>query len=322
MTSSSTKRGREDSNIAKTVTSSRSVIATGKGQRVGFWDRLLAFGVDCVVVYFVSAMFGSLPYFFVRNEHLEIVYPLVSCAYSTLFNGAWGQTPGKRIFFIRLERANGQRLGYGRAFLRFWAKTLSFLPLTFWVVFCNNRRRAIHDWIAGSVVVRAQSLTPLDISPSTSSKAAGFWARAAALTLDAVVVGTFGAAFLLVVSSQTKREGPDWTYVTGVSIAGIGYNWLFTRWWNGTPGKLAFELGVFCANGRPIGSVRALARHFAIWWPFFALLFAFTLPRSLRSPVVIALALAFVIDCVTAAFDKQKRALHDRICGTRVIQLE
>jgi uncharacterized RDD family membrane protein YckC len=67
--------------------------------------------------------------------------------------------------------------------------------------------------------------------------------------------------------------------------------------YGGTLGKMACKIHVITADGESVGFPRAAARYFA----------------KLLSGVVCG------IGYVIAIFDEQKRALHDRICDTRVV---
>ena len=61
---------------------------------------------------------------------------------------------------------------------------------------------------------------------------------------------------------------------------------------------MACQIKVVSDEGEPITYMRALGRHFA----------------EMLS------ALILMIGYIMAAFDDEKRALHDRICSTRVIR--
>ena len=66
----------------------------------------------------------------------------------------------------------------------------------------------------------------------------------------------------------------------------------------GTLGKHALGLRVVSADGQPFGWSRAVGRYFA------QAITGFT----------------FGVGYIIAAFDPQKRTLHDHICGTRVVR--
>ena len=70
-----------------------------------------------------------------------------------------GQTVGKWATGLRIERADGRRIGVGRAVVRhFVGYPLSFitLGLGFLVAAINARGRTLHDLIANTVVVREE----------------------------------------------------------------------------------------------------------------------------------------------------------------------
>ena len=76
--------------------------------------------------------------------------------YFTLFLGDGGQTLGKRLLGVKVVRADGVEIGYGRAFLRavgYWASS-SVLGLGFLWALWDRRKQAWHDKIAGTVVIR------------------------------------------------------------------------------------------------------------------------------------------------------------------------
>ena len=64
-----------------------------------------------------------------------------------------------------------------------------------------------------------------------------------------------------------------------------------------TVGKMAMKIRVVTAEGQKVSYLRALGRYFA----------------KLLSGMIL------MIGYLMAAFDDEKRALHDRICNTRVI---
>lgn len=81
----------------------------------------------------------------------------VPLAYFTALEAA-GATLGKRMAGLRLVEAEGRRPGLLRALLRNLVKPLSFglccggLLLAAW----SARKRALHDWIAGTRVLRRE----------------------------------------------------------------------------------------------------------------------------------------------------------------------
>jgi uncharacterized RDD family membrane protein YckC len=69
---------------------------------------------------------------------------------------SWQATVGKKWMGMKVTDLQGERLGFLRATGRHAAKYLSALPcfLGFMAALFNSRRRAMHDWLAGTRVVR------------------------------------------------------------------------------------------------------------------------------------------------------------------------
>ncbi len=80
----------------------------------------------------------------------------VSLAYNVGFNAALGATPGKLLVGLRILRDDGTRLTFPRALVRFAAESLSLAPFGagYLLAFFNPSRQALHDLVAGTLVVR------------------------------------------------------------------------------------------------------------------------------------------------------------------------
>lgn len=78
--------------------------------------------------------------------------------YFVVFVGGCGQTPGKMLTGLTVVRRDGSRVGYGRAVLRWLGYWVAALPLGlgFLGVLATKERRGVHDWIAGTRVVRGR----------------------------------------------------------------------------------------------------------------------------------------------------------------------
>jgi uncharacterized RDD family membrane protein YckC len=77
----------------------------------------------------------------------------------------------------------------------------------------------------------------------------------------------------------------------------VGYETFFVGKFGATPGKMACKLRVITAEGAPVSYARALGRYFS------------------KLVSYLTCSIGFII----AGFDDEKRALHDRMCNTRVI---
>ena len=70
-----------------------------------------------------------------------------------------GRTIGKWVAGLRIERRDGVRLSFGRALLRHlvgYPLTLLTLGVGFLVAAFSAEGRALHDFLAGTVVVRSR----------------------------------------------------------------------------------------------------------------------------------------------------------------------
>lgn len=143
----------------------------------------------------------------------------------------------------------------------------------------------------------------------------GFWRRFLAKFLDGLILGTVGVGINVLCAVIMFGTG---NYVTGIEnvgpasfivyqlvttgigiVLGIAYAVFFIRRYSATPGKMALGLKLVRPDGSPLSVGRIIGRHFAEWINAFTLLIGY----------------------IIAAFDDEKRALHDRICDTRVIKV-
>jgi len=132
----------------------------------------------------------------------------------------------------------------------------------------------------------------------------GFWIRVAASIIDSIVVSVVTVPLALL-SNVLVIASDDPVIVLGLSmvvnllqytIAAL-YEILLLGSRGATLGKMACGLRVVMADGSPISYGRATGRHFAKYLSLYTL----------------------CIGYVIAAFDDQKRTLHDHICNTRVV---
>jgi uncharacterized RDD family membrane protein YckC len=143
----------------------------------------------------------------------------------------------------------------------------------------------------------------------------GFWLRALAKFIDGMIIGVPITVLYLVamfgfgMNSFVQPAGPpNFTMLfaslgvqLGLQLVGIVlnalYSVIFLVKYGATPGKMIVGLRVVTANGDRLTVGRAVGRFFA----------------ELVSGMVC------YIGYIIAAFDDQKRSLHDHMCGTRVV---
>lgn len=86
--------------------------------------------------------------------------------------GLTGQTAGKWATGLRILRTDGREIGLGRALLRhFVGYPLSFITLGigFLVAALSQRGRGLHDFIAGTIVVREGSAIAVRVAGSKAT---------------------------------------------------------------------------------------------------------------------------------------------------------
>jgi len=129
---------------------------------------------------------------------------------------------------------------------------------------------------------------------------AGFWIRFGAQTIDFTIFATLRAIDDVFFESQGPPEytGIYWVWIFLMSAFWPFYEIFFTGKFGATPGKMAFRIKVVNPDGSRVSYLKALGRFFG---------------KFLSS-------LILNIGYIMAGIDVEKRALHDRICNTRVIR--
>ena len=135
----------------------------------GIASRAVALAVDVAIAQVLViaggamlALVGSLVGGLKVDTTFERV--LAACAwaavvgtYFVIFWSTTGQTPGMRIMGLRVLGGDGRQLGVVRSVVRLIGLVLAIIPLFagFLPVLVDNRRRGVHDMLAGTVVVHA-----------------------------------------------------------------------------------------------------------------------------------------------------------------------
>lgn len=127
--------------------------------------RVLAFCVDylfvalltipvAIVIFFLGVLTLGLGWML-----YGIIVPLIVVPYVWRSLGGRNQaTPGMRAMGIRLERLDGGPVDGMLAVIHtvlFWAGSVLLTPLVLLVALFTDRKRTLHDWLLGTVVVHA-----------------------------------------------------------------------------------------------------------------------------------------------------------------------
>jgi uncharacterized RDD family membrane protein YckC len=120
----------------------------------------LVFLVGAAVGWLVSAIAGGLGPGWLQGLLAGFGWAIVVAGYLVLFWTVTGQTPGMRFMQLRVANRHGQPPGLARSLLRLVGLFLAIVPCFagFLPVLVDRRRRALQDFVAGTVVLSDQAL--------------------------------------------------------------------------------------------------------------------------------------------------------------------
>lgn len=147
----------------------------------GFWIRFLAYFIDRLILgivatplYFILIMPRLLPFIQDAESNGEpspqMLAALVGASvtagclvligvwlYEALLTcSSWQGTIGKKVLRLKVTDEAGNRIGFGRSTGRFFAKIIStmIMYIGFIMVGFTDRKRGLHDMIAGTLVMK------------------------------------------------------------------------------------------------------------------------------------------------------------------------
>ncbi len=146
----------------------------------------------------------------------------------------------------------------------------------------------------------------------------GFWMRFGARMIDGIVLGVplvILAALLIPNLLRTQGDASNRAFAgiaafgivffLGYFIVLICYEVLFLRYRGATPGKMACGLKVVRTDGSSLGWGASIGR-FVMW-------------NIVTSGIPYLNFILILVSGIMAGTDGEKRALHDRVCDTRVV---
>jgi uncharacterized RDD family membrane protein YckC/antitoxin (DNA-binding transcriptional repressor) of toxin-antitoxin stability system len=205
----------------------------------GFWRRLGAIAIDSLVVGLIGYLIGLAAYD--AMAHLGVFARLIGLVIAVLYFGlfgsavAGGQTPGKRLFKLRVIGVDGTLLSTGRACGRAFILvlptmvnglssrlddgilTFAFAVLTatalfglglaqlYLLIFNRPSRRLVHDILFGSVVLRVESQSA-EAPVAAIHRRLAFGLIAACFVASAIVTGAFTIRTPRMFAPQIKTE--------------------------------------------------------------------------------------------------------------------
>jgi uncharacterized RDD family membrane protein YckC len=159
-----------------------SVVTAPRVPFAGIATRAVALAVDVALAQLIVfaggaiiALVGSL----VGDIRLDTLARLLAAtawvavvgAYFVLFWSTAGQTPGMRLMGLRLMTSTGVHPSVGRSVIRLIGLGLAIVPLFlgFVPVLIDERRRGLHDFMAGTVVLYAGRELPPVTAPAPAA---------------------------------------------------------------------------------------------------------------------------------------------------------
>lgn len=170
----------------------------------GFWRRVVAFSIDEIAI-MAAILLILLP--FMSNESLATIGAVVALVFMfgyfpVMHSSALQATLGKLLLGVKVTDREGNRIGIGRSLGRLlgmvFVSSVFTLGVGYLLAGVTERRRALHDMIAGTLVVRRDA-TPAEIVaggrtlPVTMPLTAGMWAIFGGIIIVAILFNIVSA---------------------------------------------------------------------------------------------------------------------------------
>jgi len=155
------------------------VVQNGNVEYAGFGIRLLAWLIDFLVLLFLSFIIGLISGFFIAflliyvsivSADSSIVTSLsnfisgfigfsVNLLYFTLFwSSKFQGTPGKILLGLKIVDANGNKISYSTALIRYISTIISslLLGIGYLLIIFDGKKQALHDKFASTYVIKVK----------------------------------------------------------------------------------------------------------------------------------------------------------------------
>ncbi len=163
----------------------------------GFWVRVAAYCIDVLVLIGFELLIFC--FYFVTGSFAlgAIIFSIVILFYAPTMIVLYQATLGKMAVGLRVERSNGERVGFGRAFLREILIALSgyILFIGFITIPFTEKRQGLHDIILDTVVVE-----------NDPSKSKTGWIVFAVMLSIIPLIGIFSAIVLTNLNSAKQKS--------------------------------------------------------------------------------------------------------------------
>ena len=134
----------------------------------GFWLRFWAYSIDLLILaalpillsVIIAPLFFTGPLALVGLGLAIFILPVLATEgwvyYALMETSSYQATFGKRVLGLKVTGMNGERVSFGAATIRYFAKILSHLMLNFGFIMAafTEKKQALHDIIASCLVIR------------------------------------------------------------------------------------------------------------------------------------------------------------------------
>jgi len=128
----------------------------------GFWIRVLAYFIDTVIL--ITALSPVLFILSLIALEMELNFLLLDIFilvaiwiyFSVLDSSPWQASVGKKAVGLKVVDKNCDRISFGRATGRHFAKIISFFTILigYMMIGWTKRKEGLHDMIAGTLVIK------------------------------------------------------------------------------------------------------------------------------------------------------------------------
>ncbi len=120
----------------------------------GFWMRFAANFIDALILMIPNIVLVLA----VETPASNLLSIALGLVYLVGFWSTQGATPGKMALGIKITTVDGEPIDFGRAFLRYigyWASAIT-LGIGHLMIAFTGQKRGLHDYIAGTVVIKTR----------------------------------------------------------------------------------------------------------------------------------------------------------------------
>lgn len=124
-------------------------------EHAGFGKRLLAYLVDAIILFIAGVMLAVI---LGQGAESDVGSLIIAWLYfATMESSDRMGTFGKNAIGIKVTDTNGNKINFGQATLRYFAKLLSafILLIGFIMILFTKNQQGLHDLIAKTYVVKA-----------------------------------------------------------------------------------------------------------------------------------------------------------------------